>query len=141
MAVFETDILIRFAHCDPAGIVFYPRYFEMVNQTVEDWFAGPLQRSFRELHDHYGVSVPTGRMEADFHRPSRLGEVVRFSLQVERIGRSSADLLIRAVCGEEARATYRLVLVFVHLATLRSKPWADDLRARMETFLIPETPA
>ena len=27
---------VRFQHCDPAGIVFYPRYFEMLNTTIEE---------------------------------------------------------------------------------------------------------
>ena len=39
MAQFATEILVRFQHCDPAGIVFYPRYFEMISQSVEEWFA------------------------------------------------------------------------------------------------------
>ena len=33
---------VRFSHCDPAGIVYFPRYFDMINGVVEDWFAGTL---------------------------------------------------------------------------------------------------
>ena len=29
---------IRFRHCDPAGIVFYPRFIEMAHSVVEDFF-------------------------------------------------------------------------------------------------------
>ena len=25
---------VQFKHCDPAGIVFYPRYFELLNDTL-----------------------------------------------------------------------------------------------------------
>ena len=32
---FEFRQTIGFKHCDPAGIVFYPRYFEMFNDCVE----------------------------------------------------------------------------------------------------------
>ena len=35
---FYSDMLVRFSHCDPAGIVFYPQYFIMFNGLVEDWF-------------------------------------------------------------------------------------------------------
>ena len=31
---FTTQRKVRFQHCDPAGIVFYPRYFEMINSVV-----------------------------------------------------------------------------------------------------------
>jgi 4-hydroxybenzoyl-CoA thioesterase len=141
MATFDLDVLIRFAHCDPAGIVFFPRYFEMVNQTVEDWFAGPLGRSFKALHMDGGVGVPTARFETEFRKPSRLGDVVRFSLEVEQIERSSCILQIQARCGDELRAWFRQTIVFVDLATMKSAPWPDDLRARISAFAAesPET--
>ena len=36
--MYERLIQIEFNHCDPAGIVFYPRYFEMVNSVCENFF-------------------------------------------------------------------------------------------------------
>jgi 4-hydroxybenzoyl-CoA thioesterase len=33
---FEREGLVRFAHCDTAGIVYNPRYFEMLNALVEN---------------------------------------------------------------------------------------------------------
>ena len=33
---FETTVLVRFGDIDGAGIVFYPRFFEMLNSAVED---------------------------------------------------------------------------------------------------------
>ena len=32
---FTAEMTVAFRHCDPAGIVFYPRYFEMINDFVE----------------------------------------------------------------------------------------------------------
>ena len=40
--VFERDVLIRFSHCDPAGIVFFPQYLVMFNNHVEDWVTDGL---------------------------------------------------------------------------------------------------
>ena len=65
MAVFETVIPVRFQHCDPAGIVFYPRYLEMINQTVEEWFAA-MGRAFPDMVLTY--------MDLDCRRPVRLPE-------------------------------------------------------------------
>ena len=36
-SAYRATVLVRFAHCDPAGIVFFPRYMEMFNNLVEDW--------------------------------------------------------------------------------------------------------
>ncbi len=34
---FERPVRIRFSHCDPAGIVFFPQYLVMTNDVlVED---------------------------------------------------------------------------------------------------------
>ena len=38
--VYRSEILVRFGDCDPAGIVYYPRYMEMFNSLVEDWCLG-----------------------------------------------------------------------------------------------------
>jgi 4-hydroxybenzoyl-CoA thioesterase len=42
--VFVRDKRVRFQHCDPAGIVFYPQYFVMIHELMEDWFTEALGR-------------------------------------------------------------------------------------------------
>jgi 4-hydroxybenzoyl-CoA thioesterase len=69
---FVAEIPVRFAHCDTAGIVFYPRYFEMFSGVVEDWCADGLGVSFRELHLEQGLGLPTVHIETDFAAPSQL---------------------------------------------------------------------
>jgi 4-hydroxybenzoyl-CoA thioesterase len=133
--IFETEIPIRFAHVDAAGIVFYPRYFEMLNQVVEEWFEAELGTSFRTLHDDDDSGVPMVHVETDFLRPSRLGDRVRFALSVERLGRSRIELRVVARCGGEERLTARLVLAYVGRAPFRSQPIPDALRARMQRFV------
>ena len=39
---WRITVPVRFSHCDPASIVYFPRYFDMINGVVEDWFAGAL---------------------------------------------------------------------------------------------------
>ena len=56
---FTVRKAIRFQHCDPAGIVFYPRYFVLMNEVVEDWFDNGLGIDFGEFHarDRLGVDA------------------------------------------------------------------------------------
>ncbi|WP_187428557.1 thioesterase family protein [Roseobacter fucihabitans] len=133
---FEHKIKVLFQHCDPAGIVFYPRYFEMVNQTVEEWHEVGLRHSFSQMHRESGYGVPTVSIGAEFTAPSHMGDVLTWSLEVTKLGRTSAHLRIIAVCGEALRMTATPVLVSVHMATGRPVPWSDDIRARMGSFLI-----
>jgi 4-hydroxybenzoyl-CoA thioesterase len=127
---------VGFGDCDAAGIVFYPRYFEMVNRTVETWFAGPLETSFAKLHMEQGGGVPTARFEVDFPAPSRLDDQLEFRLRITRLGPSSVSLLIEAHGEDKVRLVVRQTLVHVSNKTMKSLPWPDAMRARMTPFLI-----
>jgi len=119
---------VRFAHVDPAGIVFYPRYFEMLNAAVEDYFAQGVGVDFAVMHLERHLGVPTVKLETEFAAPSRLGDVLDFRIEVMRVGRSSADLAVEVRCGAETRIRVRLVLVCMDLKTGRPEAWPTDMR-------------
>ena len=122
---------IEWGECDPAGIVFYPRYFEMVTATVEEWFAQRLGVPFETLHGPLGAAVPTVSMTVEFNAPSRLGDVLEFRLRPARIGRSSVGLSIAAYCGAEKRLSMESTLVFTRAGASKPDSWPEDLRARI----------
>jgi 4-hydroxybenzoyl-CoA thioesterase len=123
---------VRFQHCDPAGIIFYPRYFEMLNATIEEWFATRLGRSFGEIHGPMEMGVPTVAHETCFHKPSRLGDRLDFTLTPLRLGRSSVTLAVEATCATEPRVSFTTTLVWYAKADGRPRPWPTDLRAGIE---------
>ncbi|WP_286902872.1 acyl-CoA thioesterase [Vreelandella sedimenti] len=125
---FTTQRKVRFQHCDPAGIVFYPRYFEMINSVVEDWFEEVVQRDFNQLHVESGTGVPTAAIDTQFHAPSRLGERLTFELAVQAVGRSSLTLQIIAYCGDQKRLTSSSTLVYVDLNSGKPVPWTEAMR-------------
>ena len=131
--VFTTTRRVRFADCDAAGIVFFPRYFEMLNGVVEDWFAGSLGASFRELHVERHVSVPTAAIEAKFMLPSRLEDDLTFSLSVTRLGGASCTLRHRIAAGDQLRFEATQTIVYVG-ASLKPEPWPEALRARIAPY-------
>lgn len=123
---WQRSIAIEFCHCDPAGIVFYPRYAEMVNHMVENFFADEVGYSFgRMMAEGYGM--PTARLEVDFRKPSRLGDRLDWVLTVEHVGRSSARFLIVAEDRLEARAT----VVWMDRGFVPA-PWPDHIRPVLE---------
>jgi 4-hydroxybenzoyl-CoA thioesterase len=132
---FKVEILVRFAHCDPAGIVFYPRYFEMFNSVVEDWCAQELGMSFREMHLGQTVGLPTVHIETDFVAPSELGETLEARLSVEKLGGSSMHVAIRlAGTDGSERVRAKLVLVAMNLRERRAIPIPPDMRERAAAF-------
>lgn len=125
---FTTRSKVRFAHVDAAGIVFYPRYFEMLNGAVEDWFVEGLGVDFAELHLTRGLGVPTVSLDSRFAAPSHLGDELDITIEVKSIGRSSCAVAYTVACGDEVRMTAQGVLVCMILAEGRSVPWPDDVR-------------
>ncbi len=129
---FSVRRLIRFAHCDPAGIAYYPRYLELCDGVVEDWCARILEVPRRRLHLELGLALPTVRMEAGFVAPSRLGDELDFTLLVTALGRTSIGFRIDAASGDEHRFSVDYVQVLMTLATGRPAPWPTEWRQRIE---------
>jgi 4-hydroxybenzoyl-CoA thioesterase len=134
-AHFECDKLIRFHHCDPAGIVFYPQYFVLFNELVEDWFNQGLGIDFARFHTESGLGVPMGSIECRFLSPSKVGEILRLSLSIKRIGKSSLVLHVTGQSAGEARVEAKLTLVLASLTTRRSVPFSGELREKLEKYL------
>ncbi len=136
MSVFRLDWPVRFADTDPAGIVFYPRYFEMVNGVVESWFADEIGASFRKMALENRVATPTVHIEADFFRPSMIEDVLEFSLILLDLGRTSCTVSVSAVCEGEKRLVAKAVLVYANLDDYCAVPFPEEMRAAMVPFLL-----
>ena len=134
---FECEKLIRFHHCDPAGIVFYPQYFVLFNELVEDWFNQGLGIDFARFHVEQGMGVPMGSIACRFLSPSKVGEMLHLSLSINRIGKSSLELNVSGKAGGETRVQATLTLVLASLETRRSLPFPKDLRSKLEAYLLP----
>ena len=134
--VFRTPISIRFAHCDPAGIVFYPRYFELINGVVEDWCAQGLGMSFHEMHMVQGIGLPTVHIETDFVKTSVMGDELIAELRVIKLGRASATVEIRMLGQEQdLRLTARLVLVMAQVQERKAIALPTALCEQIQKYL------
>jgi 4-hydroxybenzoyl-CoA thioesterase len=131
--IYTRQIQIEFNHCDPAGIVFYPRYFEMTNSVIENFFNDVVGRSFASMHFGADNGVPTVAIEANFMAPSRLGDKVMFSLEVTKVGRSSLAVTIEARQGEELRMRANLTLVWI--AAMKAAPWPGEMHGKLLKFM------
>ncbi len=131
--IYQRDIRVEFNHCDPAGIMFYPRYFEMTNSVVENFFRDIAKAPFEAMMAQ-GEGVPTASIDATFHAPTRLGEILDWRLTVLRLGRSSIGLHLEAHAGGTHRITADLTLVFIS-SSGRPKTWPDEVRGRFIEFM------
>ena len=134
--VFRNTVRVRFKHCDTAGIVFYPRYFEMLNDFIEDWFADGLDWPFDAMHLAGHAGVPTAELQCRFTAPSRLGELLTRELRVTHIGRTSFAIDTRFGGPDgNTRLTVAQRLVCVDTQTMTPTPLPDRVRTAMARFL------
>lgn len=137
--VFRHLIHARFGDCDPAGIVYFPRFFDWFHQAMEAWFGACLDLAYHDLLKTRGL--PAVHTEADFKAPVRFGDRVDIELRVGRIGGSSIVLNYRVVGHDSGQLHATGATTCVLMGTLpgseehlKAVPFPDDLRARLEHF-------
>lgn len=126
-----------FQHCDPAGIVFYPRYFEMLNWMVERFFDEAVGWPFSQMHSLDRRGIPAVSVSAEFRSPARLGDVLDWQLTVRSVGRASAAIDLTAMVGDRQVVEGLVKIVHSDLDKMRSLGWTDQVRARLEAYLLP----
>lgn len=100
MFVNRRDVQIQWGDCDPANIVYYPRYFAMFDDSTSTLFevAG---FSKQDLVRKYGlVGIPMVDTRAKFYIPSTHGDWITIETKIESIKRSSFEVKHNVYKGE-----------------------------------------
>jgi 4-hydroxybenzoyl-CoA thioesterase len=136
--VFKTQRKVRFGECDPAGVVYYPTYFNWFHQTMEIWFEEALGIPYVEILKEYGF--PAVETSASYRAPVLMGEVVDILLTIERLGSSSIRFQIVVMGAEQKVRTIGMVQTVCIPITngqfqFRSSHLPDALRKKMAPYL------
>jgi 4-hydroxybenzoyl-CoA thioesterase len=84
---------IEWQHCDPAGIVFYPRYFTMFDSSTTYMFEKALSMTKHQfLRHHDFVGYPMVDTRARFHIPGVFGDDVEIQTAITEVKRSSFSI-------------------------------------------------
>ena len=138
MLTNRRTLRIEWGDCDPAGIVFYPRYFAMFDHSTTMLISAASELTKHQLLQKYnfaGYAMVAAR--AKFLIPTRFGDDVVIESTFTKIGQSSFEIAHRllkdnalAVEGFETRVwTARDP---DDLGRIRSAPIPADLAARFK---------
>lgn len=133
---WRTRKIVRFGHCDPAGIVFYPRFFELVQEATEDFFREALDAPFDVLVGRDDVVMPAVSLEVRWGAPSRLADMLDIDVGVARLGAASVDFAYVVSCRGERRMAMRTRQVQALRTTGRSTPIVEPLRGRLARHAV-----
>ena len=138
-AKYLHEVLVCFGDCDPAGVVYFPQYFDWFHRTMETWFNEALEIPYAEILRSYGF--PAVHTEADFRAPCKMGEVLKIELQVGELGRGSFRINYRIIGPEGVlKATGHTVVAMIGIQPGTAEYFKpvripSDLRTRIERFM------
>lgn len=134
---FHSQFLVRFSHCDPAGIVYFVNFFDMIHAVVEDWFADALNAPLHTVLLDRRWGFPAVDTRCEFMSPCQLGDHLVLELSVVKIGTSSLTLQILGRVGDQEKLKAQHTVVMISLDSRRSIPIPSDLRSEMSRYLEP----
>ncbi len=122
---------ISFYDCDPAGILFYGRIFELCHSAYED-----LIRSFKlksNYWDNEEYAVPIVHTEGDYMLPLKPGDEVTVEVSVSVLKESSFELsyVCRNGSGEITNKV-RTVHIFVDKKQWKKRPIIDEVKSGLQ---------
>jgi 4-hydroxybenzoyl-CoA thioesterase len=102
MLVNRRAVRIEWADCDPAGIVFYPRYFEMFDSSTHRLFEAAGWKKRDLLREFGAAGYPMVDARARFIAPSSYGDEIVIETRVAQLRNSSFDVEHKAFKLEES---------------------------------------
>jgi 4-hydroxybenzoyl-CoA thioesterase len=89
---------IEWGDCDPAGIVFYPRYFAMFDTSTTEMLEAAIGMSkFDYLKAFKFIGHPIVETRAVFRIPNRFGDKVEIETAVTALGKTSIKIEHRLI--------------------------------------------
>ena len=89
---FTVRRMVKWGHCDPAGVVYTVVFGEYVISTAELFYAYLLGESPQLAKDHHGFGTPTRALTFDFRRSLRPDEQFDMEVRVGKIGSRTYEL-------------------------------------------------
>jgi len=133
--MFQFKRRINFYDCDPAGILFYGRIFQLCHEAYELMIESfNLKESYWE---NESFIVPIIHSEAKYRKPLLAGETAQIEITVTNLKESSFELTY--VCKNdigEVTNNVRTVHVFVNRSGWKKIKISEEVRKRLSRHLV-----
>lgn len=129
-------LTIEWGDCDPAGIVFYPRFFEMFDAATAFLLEAATGMSRAEIICHHQIlGWPMVDTRAIFVQPVSFDQKVTIQSEVVRISRSSFNIEHRLMRGETlcVQAFETRVWAVRSALGMESRPLPKEIRRKLQT--------
>ena len=86
---FEINIRVRYAECDPMGVVHHSKYFEYFEMARTELLRRAGLR-YRDLEER-GILFAVTKLECRFRRPARYDDELILKVKITRMTRARID--------------------------------------------------
>ncbi|NIC05334.1 acyl-CoA thioesterase [Billgrantia bachuensis] len=131
--------VVRWGDCDPAGIVYTPRFLDYTISAYEAFIGLMLGGPLHSTKANLGVNFPVRGVELDFHSPLPVDTQFDMEVRVGEIRSRTFDLHVTAtrVAAEHPGPVAflaRISPVTVDAANWSAVPLPDVLRSRITAY-------
>jgi len=126
---------IAFGDCDPAGIVYTPRFLDPISTGAVDLFMQELVGTFGTRDKPVGgIDTPAKAINLVFHSPSRHRDLIDLELYCSRIGNSTFDITVEARAQDGKKLfDCTMTLICVDPAAYTSVPVPEFLSEKLQS--------
>jgi 4-hydroxybenzoyl-CoA thioesterase len=132
MLTHSRTLVVQWGDCDPAGIVYFPRYFEWFDDSTAALFEAAGLPKAALLARFQILGIPVVDVRSRFRKPSTFGDRVVIESGIPSWGTASFDVHHRLLRGGElaVEASERRVwAVRTPEGTIRSRPLPPEVLA------------
>ena len=132
--MFTSKRKINFYDCDPAGILFYAKIYELCHSVYEEMIKNfGLNENYWTNEDYV---VPIIHSEATYHKPLVYNSFVEIELSVSSISTSAFKLAYSCKNDNgELCVEVKTIHVFVDKKTWKKKQIKEEVREGLEKYL------
>lgn len=86
------DIYIEWGHCDPAKVVFNPRYFEWIDAAAMHLLLEAVPDIHSGIEATHFAGIPLVANECKFRSPARFNDTLQLTSEVTQVGAAKINL-------------------------------------------------
>jgi acyl-CoA thioester hydrolase len=127
------ELRVRFAECDPQGIVFNSRYLEYFDVGLTELWREALG-GYDEPMKAEGVDLVVAEAGVRFHSSLRFDDLFEIRATISRLGTTSLTTAFVLLRGDERIATGELRHVFVDREGAEKTTIPESIRRGLEPY-------
>jgi len=125
---FTTTRRLGFGACDPSGIAYFPAYFGLLVEVLEEFFE-QIGVPWPELMRDSRIGTPTVTLNATFVRPGFHGDLLDFAVHLKRMGLRSIDFYHEITANGALLWSAEQRIVATSIDGRAACAWPDAVRA------------